>query len=84
MREDNLNVIVDLKAILSIDSAGMYALLDAYRLFIQCGQRLVLAEPSLMLRTSLPETAGLEEAIPVFATVAEALASFRSSSVPAA
>jgi hypothetical protein len=29
MREDNLNVVIDLKAILGIDSAGMHALLDA-------------------------------------------------------
>lgn len=81
MREDNLNVIVDLKAILGIDSAGMHALLDASQLFIQCGQRLALAEPSPRVRTLL-EIAGLEEAIPVFDSVAEALASFRSSAVP--
>ncbi len=77
MREDNLNVIIDLKAILGIDSAGMHALLDAYQLFIQCGQRLVLAEPSPMVRTLL-EIAGLEKAVPIFASVAAALASFRS------
>jgi anti-anti-sigma factor len=80
MREDNLNVIVDLKAILGIDSAGMQALLDAHQLFIQCGQRLVLAEPSPMVRTLL-EVARLEQAMPVFASVAEALASFCSSAV---
>ncbi len=78
MREDNLNVIVDLRAILGIDSAGMQALLDAHQLFIQCGQRLVLAEPSPVVRTLL-EVAGL--AMPVFASVAEALASFHSSAV---
>jgi len=81
MREDHLNVIVDLKAILGIDSAGMQALLDAYQLFIQCGQRLVLAEPSPMVRTVL-EVAGLEKAVPIFASLAAALASFRSSAVP--
>jgi anti-anti-sigma factor len=80
MREDKLNVIVDLKAIVGIDSAGMQALLDAHQLFIQCGQRLVLAEPSPMVRTLL-EVAGLEQAMPIFASVAEALASFRSSAV---
>ena len=77
MREDNLNVIVDLKAILGIDAAGMQALLDAHQLFIQRGQRLVLAEPSPMVRTLL-EVAGLETAMPIFASVAAALASFRS------
>ncbi len=83
MREDHLNVIVDLKAILGIDSAGMQALLDAYQLFIQCGQRLVLAEPSPMVRTLL-EVAGLEKAVPIFASVAAALASFRSPAVDVA
>ena len=77
MREDHLNVIVDLKAIVGIDSAGMHALLDAYQLFIQCGQRLVLAEPGPIVRTSL-EVAGLERVMPIFASVAAALASFRS------
>jgi len=77
MREDHLNVVVDLKAIVGIDSAGMHALLDAYQLFIQCGQRLVVAEPSPMVRTLL-EAAGPERAMPIFASVAAALASFRS------
>ena len=77
MREDHLNVIVDLKATLSIDSTGMQALLDAHQLFIQCGQRLVLAEPSPMVRALL-EDAGLEKAMPIFASVAAALASFNS------
>ena len=81
VREDNLNVIIDLKAILGIDSAGMQALLDAHQLFIQCGQRLVLAEPSPMVRTLL-EVAELEKAMPIFASVAEALASFRSAAAP--
>ncbi len=77
MREDHLNVIVDLKAILGIDSVGMQALLDAHQVFIQCGQRLVLAEPSPMARTLL-EVAGVEKAMPIFVSVAAALASFRS------
>ena len=77
MREDNLNVIVDLKAILGIDSAGIHTLLDLHQLFIQCGQRLVLAEPRPLVRALL-EDGGLDKAIPVFASVAAALASFRS------
>jgi anti-anti-sigma factor len=81
MREDNLNVIVDLKAILGIDAAGMHALLDASQLFIQCGQQLVLAEPSPRVRTLL-EIAGLEETMLIFASVAAARASFRSPAVP--
>jgi anti-anti-sigma factor len=78
MREDNLNVIIDLKAIRGLDSAGVQALLDAYQLFIQCGQRLVLAEPSPVARTRL-EVAGLEKTVPIYASVAAALASFRSA-----
>jgi anti-anti-sigma factor len=77
MREDHLNVIVDLKAILGIDATGMQALLDAHQLFIQCGQRLVLAEPSPMVRTLLENT-GFEKAMPICASVAAALASFHS------
>jgi anti-anti-sigma factor len=77
MREDHLNVIVDLNAILGIDSTGMRTLLDLHQLFIQCGQRLVLAEPRPMVRALL-EDAGLDKAMPVFASVAAALASFRS------
>jgi anti-anti-sigma factor len=78
MVEESLNVVVDLKGIQYIDSAGIHALLDANQLFIRCGQRLVLAEPSPIFRTLLGEIAGLEHLIPVFASVAAALASFRS------
>ncbi len=81
IREDHLNVIVDLNGIQFIDSAGIQALLDAHRLFIQRGQRLVLAEPSPIFRMLLREIAGLEQAVPVFTTVAAARASFRSPAV---
>jgi hypothetical protein len=63
--------------LLAVDPAGIQALLDAHQLFTQCGQRLVLGEPSPMVR-GLLEATGLERAIPIFASVAEALASFRS------
>ncbi len=78
MVEENLNVVVDLNGIQYIDTAGIQALLDANQLFIQCGQRLVLAEPSPIFRMLLREIAGLEQTIPVFTSVAAALASFRS------
>ncbi len=78
MVEDNLNVVVDLNGIQYIDSAGIQALLDANQLFIRCGQRLVLAEPSPIFRMLLREIAGLEQTIPLFTSVAAALASFRS------
>lgn len=77
MREDHLNVIVDLKAILHIDPDGMRALLDMHQLFIQRGQRLAFAEPSPVVRALL-DVAGLEQAMPIFASVAAALATFRS------
>jgi len=78
MAESNLNVVVDLNRIEYIDSAGIQALLDANRLFFQCGRRLVLAEPSPIFRMLLHEIAGLEQTIPVYTSVAAALASFRS------
>jgi anti-anti-sigma factor len=77
MLEDNLNVVVDLNGIQYIDASGIQALLDVHRLFIQCGQRLVLAEPTPLFSTLLREIAGLENTIPLFTSVAAALASFR-------
>ena len=78
MLEDNLNVVVDLSRIQYIDASGIQALLDVYRLFTQCGQRLVLAEPTPLFSALLREVAGLENAIPLSTSVAAALASFRS------
>jgi len=75
MLEDNLN------GIQYIDSVGIQALLNAYRFFIRRGQRVVLAEPSPILHMLLLEISGLEKAIPVFASVAAALASLRSPDV---
>lgn len=77
MREDHLNVVVDLKAILRIDPDGMRALRDMHQLFSQCGQRLAFAEPSPVVGALL-DVAGLENAMPIFASVAAALATFRS------
>jgi anti-anti-sigma factor len=78
MVEDDLNVVVDLNGIQDIDSAGIHALLGANQVFIRCGQRLVLAEASPIFRRLLGEIAGLEQTIPVFTSVAAALASLRS------
>ena len=77
LREDHLNVIVDLKAIPRVDPDGMRALLDMHQLFIQRGQRLAFAEPSPVVRAFL-EAEGLEHAMPIFVSVAAALATFRS------
>ena len=81
MLEDNLNVVVDLNGIHYIDASGIQALLDVHRLFIQCGQRLVLAEPTPLFSTLLREVAGPENAIPLFPSVAKALGSLRSPAV---
>lgn len=77
LREDHLNVIVDLRAIPRVDPDGMRALLDMHQLFIQRGQRLAFAEPSPVVRAFL-EAEGLEHAMPIFVSVAAALATFRS------
>jgi anti-sigma B factor antagonist len=81
MLEDDLNVVVDLSGIENIDASGIQALLDIHRLFIQCGQRLVLAEPTPLFSTLLGEVTGLENAIPLFTSVAAAQASLRSPAV---
>lgn len=77
LREDHLNVIVDLKAIPRVDPDGMRALLDMHQLFIQRGQRLAFAAPSPVVRALL-EAEGHEQAMPIFVSVAAALATFRS------
>jgi anti-anti-sigma factor len=81
MREDDLNVIVDLRGIQYIDSAGIDTLAAAYELFNQCGQRFLLAGPSSVLRPLLGEIAEPAGAIPLFASVAAARAWMRSAAL---
>jgi ABC-type transporter Mla MlaB component len=50
MREDHLNVIVDLRACLRIDPGGIRAVRDMYQPFAQCGRRRAFAEPSPVVR----------------------------------
>ena len=45
MREDNLNVVVGRHEINHFDSAAIETLVHAHRLFSQCGQRFLLANP---------------------------------------
>jgi anti-anti-sigma factor len=78
MLEDDLNVVVDLNGIEYVDACGIQAFLDIHRLFIQCGQRFVVAQPTHLFSTLLREIAGFENAIPLFTSVAAALASFQS------
>jgi anti-anti-sigma factor len=78
MLEDNLNVVIDLTGIEYIDACGIQAFLDIHRLFVQSGQRFVLAQPTRLFSTMLREIAGFENAIPFFTSVAAALASFHS------
>jgi anti-anti-sigma factor len=82
IREDDLNVVVDLHGIQHIDGSGAEALVEAYRLFIESGQRCLLAAPGSAVRRQLRMVAGPATTIPLFATVAAALASLRSAPVP--
>jgi anti-anti-sigma factor len=76
MLEDNCNVVVDLSRIQSIDSSGLQALLDVHQLFIQRGQRFVLAEPSAACRKVFGT--GADTSMHTFESVEAALRSFRS------
>ena len=78
LREDHLNVIVDLKAVPRVDADGMRALLDMHQLFLQRGQRLAFADPGPVVRAVL-EAEGLQRTMPIFVSVAAALATFRST-----
>jgi len=73
--EDGQNVVVDLSAIQSIDSAGVEALVDAGHLFLQRGQRFVLAKPTSVVQR-LIDIVCLDKVIPIFASLEDALDSF--------
>jgi anti-sigma B factor antagonist len=68
------NVIIDLRGLLYIDSAGINTLLDAHQRFTRAGRRIVLAAPSPMMERIL-KIVSLEQMVPVFPTVEAALAS---------
>ena len=69
------NVIVDVRGLRYIDSAGINSLLDAHRRFRRAGRHIVLAAPSQMMIRIL-SIVSLEEAVPIFPTVEDALRSF--------
>jgi anti-sigma B factor antagonist len=62
------NLIVDMSALLYIDSTGAKALLDAQRAYSRTGRRLGLAAASPTTRRIL-EVLGLETVLPMFPTV---------------
>ena len=74
--EDGQHIVVDLSAIQYIDSAGLKALRDSGHLFLQRGQRFVLAKPTSVVQR-LIDIVRLEKVIPVFASIEAALDSFR-------
>lgn len=81
--EDGRHVIVTLNEITYIDSTGIKALLDVHRLLRQRSQRLVLADPTSMVRKVIEITA-LEKVIPVYASLEEAVQSLHAPAGPKA
>jgi anti-sigma B factor antagonist len=81
MSEGGRPVIVSLSGITYIDSTGIKALLDGHRLFQQRAQRLVLADPTSMVRKVIEITA-LEKVIPVYASLEQALEFLRAPAEP--
>jgi anti-sigma B factor antagonist len=66
-------IIVDLGAVTFIDATAVGVLMAARERLVQENRRLLVAGPSKKVRRTL-ELIGLDEVVPVFATVAEALA----------
>jgi anti-anti-sigma factor len=79
--EDGRHVIVAMNEITYIDSTGIKALLDVHRLLRQRSQRLLLADPTSMVRKVVEITA-LEKVIPVYASLEEAVQSLQPPAGP--
>jgi anti-sigma B factor antagonist len=79
--EGGRHVIVALNEITYIDSTGIKALLDVHRLLRQRSQRLLLADPTSMVRKVIEITA-LEKVIPVYASLEEAVQSLQAPAGP--
>jgi anti-sigma B factor antagonist len=79
--EDGRSVIVMLSGVTYIDSTGIKAFLDVHRLFRQRAQRLVLADPTSMVRKVIEITA-LEKIIPVYPSLDKAVTSLRGPGEP--
>jgi anti-anti-sigma factor len=73
--EATTNIIVDVRGLRYIDSAGINTMLDAYQRFQRAGRRIVLAAPSPMMVRIL-SIVNLEQVVPIFPTVEDALRSF--------
>ena len=75
------NLVLDLRALRSIDSTGVHALLDAYQMFTLTGRRMALVAVPPRIQRALTAF-GVDEILPVFATVDAALADFRDGTRP--
>lgn len=75
------HVVVMLGKITYIDSTGIKAFLDVHRLFEERAQRLVLAEPTAVVRKVIEITA-LEKVIPVYASLEQAVGSLAAPRSP--
>lgn len=69
------NLILDLRAVRSIDSTGIHALLDIYQMLMLRGRRMALVAAPPRIHRVL-EAFDIDEILPVFATVDAALANF--------
>ena len=79
--EGGRDIVVTMSGITYIDSTGIKALLDVHRLLEKRAPRMVLAEPSSVVRKIIEITA-LEKVIPVYASGEEAVQSLRVSAEP--
>jgi anti-sigma B factor antagonist len=75
------NLVLDLRALQSIDSTGIHALLDAYQMFSLSGRRMALVAVPPRVQRVLT-VFGVDEILPVFSTVDAALADFREGTRP--
>lgn len=73
------NLILDLRAVRSIDSTGVHALLDMYQVLMLRGRRMALVAAPPRIQRVLAAF-DVDEILPVFATVDAALANFRDGS----
>jgi anti-sigma B factor antagonist len=73
------NLVLDLRAVRSIDSTGIHALLDIYQMLILRGRHMALVAAPPRIQRVLAAF-DIDEILPVFATVDAALANFRDGS----
>ena len=69
------NLVLDFRALRSIDSSGIHVLLDAYQVFTLTGRRMALVGVPPRVQRVLTAF-GVDDILPVFPTVNAALADF--------